>query len=102
MNLHNDLKDNHGQLEHLHSHTHTHTLSHSHYSYSQKILHLLSSSKYYSQINNLKSKHVHIIELQFQTSTAGPPALVPYQHQFHTRITGPPAAHSHGTSTVPG
>jgi hypothetical protein len=27
MNLHNDLKDNHGQLEHLHSHTHTHTLT---------------------------------------------------------------------------
>ena len=26
MNLHNDLKDNHGQLEHLHTHTHTHTL----------------------------------------------------------------------------
>ena len=93
MNLHNDLKDNHGQLEHLHTHTHT--------SYSQKFPHLLSSSKYYSQINNLKSKLVHIIELQFQTNTTGPPALVPYQHQFHTRITGPPATHSQGTNSIP-
>jgi len=68
----------------IYIHTHTH---------SQKFPHLLPSSKYYSQINNLKSKLVHTIELQFQTSTG---------HQFYTRISGPPAAHSQNTGSIPG
>ena len=63
------------------------------YIHSQKFPHLLPSSKYYSQINNLKSKLVHTIELQFQTSTG---------HQFYTMITGPPAAHSQNTGSIPG
>ena len=88
MILYNDLRDNHGQLEHLHLHIYIYIYIYIYILVSQKKFQLYYHlpSTIHKSIN-LKSKLVHTIDLQFQTSTTGPPTPI---HQLPIHRTPVP------------